>query len=40
MNGFDTAPASCIGPVASNGATPATYPYGYLPYLEIKPYWD
>ena len=35
MDGFDTTPASCIG------VTPAaTYPYGYLPYAEVKPYWD
>lgn len=40
MNGFDTAPASCVGPVASNGATPATYPYGYLPLAEVAPYWN
>ncbi len=39
MNGFDTAPASCVGP-PSNGSTPAHYMYGYLPYAEAKPYWD
>ncbi len=35
MDGFDTTPASCIGVTASS-----TYPYGYLPYAEVKPYWD
>jgi phospholipase C len=44
MNGFDTAPPSCIGNVVANpldpGETAALYPYGYLPYAEVKPYWD
>ncbi len=35
MDGFDTTPASCIGETP-----PADYPYGYLPYAEVKPYWD
>ncbi len=35
MDGFDTTPASCIGVTAAS-----TYPYGYLPYAEVKPYWD
>ncbi len=38
MNGFDTTPVSCIGP--NPDPTPAYYPYGYLPYAEVKPYWD
>ncbi len=38
MNGFDTTPASCIG--ANPSPTPAYYPYGYVPYAEVKPYWD
>jgi phospholipase C len=38
MNGFDTTPASCIGP--NPEPNPAYYPYGYLPYAEVKPYWD
>ncbi len=35
MNGFDTTPASCIG-VTPN----PVYPYGYLPYTEVAPYWN
>ena len=35
MDGFDTTPASCIGVPPSSA-----YPYGYLPYAEVKPYWD
>jgi phospholipase C len=35
MNGFDTTPASCIG-----ASPPPTYPYGYVPYAEAKPYFD
>ncbi|GAC1406961.1 MAG: alkaline phosphatase family protein [Candidatus Velthaea sp.] len=38
MNGFDTTPATCVGP--SIGSSAAHYPYGYLPYAEVKPYWD
>jgi phospholipase C len=44
MNGFDTTPPSCIGNVVVNpldpGETAAQYPYGYLPYAEVKPYWE
>jgi len=40
MNGFDTAPPSCVGPLPSNGSSLANYPYGYLPYAEVKPYFD
>ena len=40
MNGFDLAPPSCVGTVPSNGSTVANYPYGYVPYAEVKPYWD
>jgi len=40
MDGFDTTPPSCVGPVPSNGSSVANYPYGYLPYAEVKPYWD
>ena len=35
MDGFDTTPPSCIGETP-----PPSYPYGYLPYAEVKPYWD
>jgi phospholipase C len=44
MDGFDTAPPSCIGSLPIDPLSPtdtlATYPYGYLPYAEVKPYWD
>ena len=44
MDGFDTTPPSCIGNAVINpldpGETAAQYPYGYLPYAEVKPYWD
>ncbi len=44
MDGFDTTPASCIGSGVVNPLDPtetlAQYPYGYLPYAEVKPYWD
>jgi phospholipase C len=44
MDGFDTTPPSCTPNVVINpldpGETEARYPYGYLPYAEVKPYWD
>ena len=44
MDGFDTMPPSCIGSLPLNPLSPtetlANYPYGYLPYAEVKPYWD
>jgi len=44
MDGFDTTPPSCTPNVVINpldpGETEAQYPYGYLPYVEVKPYWD
>jgi phospholipase C len=35
MDGFDTTPASCVGV-----NPPPSYPYGYVPYAEAKPYFD
>lgn len=40
MDGYDTTPPSCTGPVPSNGSSVANYPYGYVPYVEAKPYFD
>lgn len=40
MNGWDTTPPSCVGPAPTNGSSIANYPYGYVPYLEAKPYFD
>ncbi len=44
MDGFDTTPPSCTPSTPINPLDPgeslADYPYGYLPYAEVKPYWD
>lgn len=44
MDGFDLKPPSCLPNLPPNPLNPnetaAQYPYGFLPYAEIKPYWD